>query len=151
MKYRRHARILELIQNENIETQEELSDKLNQGGFDVTQATISRDIKELRLVKILTGNGRYKYAVSANESAAQNNATKYYNILKESVIKTDYAGNMVVVKCYVGMANAACAAIDSLSLGDIIGTIAGDDTIFMVVKNEERALFIMQELNKMIK
>lgn len=150
MKRKRHERILELVKSEDIETQEELSDRLLESGFKVTQATISRDIKELRLVKLQTGNGRYKYSVPAGENPARAVAVKYANILRDTVVSLDYAGNLVVVRCHTGMANAACAAIDSLSLPDIVGTVAGDDTMLIVARSEDKASAISQTLSRML-
>lgn len=150
MKYKRHARILELVRNEDIETQEELSDRLFKSGFKVTQATVSRDIKELRLVKLLSGNGRYKYSVPAGENPLTSSASKYYGILRESVVSLDFAGNLVVVRCHTGMANAACAAIDALPMSDIVGTVAGDDTILIVARTEDKASALLQELSKIL-
>ena len=151
MKYKRHSLILELIQKENIETQEELSERLKEKGLDVTQATISRDIKELRLIKILNDKGTYKYALTANEVNENANASRLYSIIKEGITKINYAGNMIVIKCYAGMAQAACAAIDSLQINGVVGTLAGEDTIFIVAVSEAVALEIVSSLNKMIK
>ena len=113
MKAKRHAKILELISAHEIDTQEELLRRLRGAGFDVTQATVSRDIKELRLIKTLSGDGRYRYATSAEELSSDM-SFKFLSIFSESVKTVDYAGNIVVVKCYTGMANAACAALDSI-------------------------------------
>lgn len=147
MKHKRHAKLLELIQNNNIETQEELSERLSKCGFEVTQATISRDIKELRIIKTLSDKGTYKYAVSDSNNSSK---TNYHNILLESVEKIDHANNIIVVKCYVGMAQGACAAIDSMKLNGIVGTLAGDDTIFIVTANEAKAIEITNSLRNMI-
>lgn len=143
MKKERHIKILSLIEKNAIDTQEELMNKLRESGFEVTQATVSRDIKELRLVKILSEKGGYKYAAPEKEESTMEN--KYRAILKQSVRDVDSAGNIVVVKCYNGMANAACAAVDSIHTAGIVGTLAGDDTIFVLLKTEEAALQFAKE------
>ncbi len=137
MKKRRQAKILELISTYEIETQEELQEKLIEFGFEVTQATISRDIKELRLVKDLSSKGRYIY--STGKKRNDHFVSRTGGIFNESIISIDYAMNIIVIKCFSGMANAACAAIDSMSNDGVLGTIAGDDTIFMLCKTEELA------------
>ena len=143
MKKERHIKILSLIEKNAIDTQEELMNKLRESGFEVTQATVSRDIKELRLVKILSEGGGYKYAAPDKEESVMEN--KYRAILRQSVRDVDSAGNIVVVKCYNGMANAACAAVDSIHTAGIVGTLAGDDTIFVLLKTEEAALQFAKE------
>lgn len=137
MKTGRHDAILEIIASENIDTQEQLTEKLRERGFSVTQATVSRDIKQLRLVKRAISGGSYKYAVSKNDDAQSN--AKYRNIMRETVISVKPAGNLVVIKTYTGMANAAAAAIDAVAGSLVAGTIAGDDTIFVATENEETA------------
>ncbi len=148
MKKRRQAKILELISTNDIETQEELQEYLLQYGFDVTQATISRDIKELRLVKDLSPKGRYIYSTGKKRIDRFNQRAG--GIFNESIINIDYAGNMIVIKCFSGMANAACAAIDSMEHEEILGTIAGDDTIFMLCRSEEIAMNVTNRLRKML-
>ncbi|MBQ9228660.1 MAG: arginine repressor [Eubacterium sp.] len=148
MKKRRQAKILELIAAKDIETQEELQEYLLEYGFEVTQATISRDIKELRLVKDLSPKGRYVY--STGKKRTDNITQRAGGIFSESIISIDYAMNMIVIKCFPGMANAACAAIDSMNSTEILGTIAGDDTIFMLCRNEETALNFTNKLRKML-
>lgn len=137
MKKGRHDAILSLIKKENIGTQDELMQRLNEMGYKVTQATVSRDIKALKLVKTPFEAGQYRYSVSTGEG--EDHSGKFYSILSHSVTDVNYAGNMVAVKCFSGMAQAACAAIDSLMLDKIIGTLAGDDTIFVLCKDEENA------------
>lgn len=137
MKKSRHEAILSLIQNEKLGTQEELMQRLNTLGYRVTQATVSRDIKALKLVKVPAEAGQYRYAASQSET--EDFSGKYYSILSHSLTGVNYAGNMVVVKCYSGMAQAACAAMDSLNIDKIIGTLAGDDTIFVLCKDEQSA------------
>ena len=140
MKYSRHSKIIEIIKDYEVETQQELARLLKTKGFDVTQATVSRDIKELRLVKILGQNGKYKYARS-NESS-QLVSERFMKLFKDAVIEIDMANNILVVKTVVGSANAAAAAIDALDVKKIVGTIAGDDTIFLLMKNKKDALEI---------
>ena len=148
MKKRRQAKILELISSNEIETQEELQEYLLKFGFEVTQATISRDIKELRLVKDLSSKGRYIY--STGKKRPQQIVNRAGGIFSESIISIDYALNTVVIKCFSGMANAACAAIDSMNHDEILGTIAGDDTIFMLCRTEDTAADITDKLRKML-
>lgn len=148
MKSKRHAKILELIAEQEIETQEELLKKLCDNGFHVTQATVSRDIKELRLVKALVSDNKYKYTTTAAAKNDENIGFKFNTILKESIREIDYAQNIVVVKCFTGMANAACAAIDLLHWQGSVGTIAGDDTILMVMRNEELAAQVTVKLKE---
>lgn len=145
MKKRRHEKILELIDRFEIETQDELLGYLRNEGFAVTQATVSRDIKELRLIKLLSPGGKYRYAHSV-EKTADDISFKFGAIFKESVISVDWAGNFVAIKCYTGMANAACAALDSMGNQEIVGTIAGDDTIFVLLRGEKEAQELCQRL-----
>jgi transcriptional regulator of arginine metabolism len=137
MKNTRHSRILEIISENIIETQDDLIESLRESGYAVTQATVSRDIKQLGLVKTATKDGGYKYTVAKNDSTGNENKLK--NIMLQTITSAQYAGNMVVVKTYPGMATAAAAAVDSLAGETILGSIAGDDTIFIVVRNEEDA------------
>lgn len=146
MKSKRHAILLEIIQEYDIETQEELLEKLRKKNFNVTQATISRDIKELKLVKTPVGNGRYKYA-TGNKTGID--ALSNFNTLfKTSVISVDFAQNMIVLKTTSGMAQGVCAAIDSIEWDGMLGTIAGDDTIFIVTSTSSRAASLTSELKK---
>ncbi len=149
MKYSRHAKILEIIEGYEIETQEELAENLKRNGFNVTQATVSRDIKELRLIKVLTKNGRYKYAaIKQQESVISDRLIK---IFKDSVLSIDYSGNIVVLKTLSGAANAAAEAIDVLDIKDIVGTIAGDNTIFILVKENADKDDIMDQFKKLMR
>jgi transcriptional regulator of arginine metabolism len=151
VKFQRQLKILELIEKECIETQEELSERLKQTiGVDVTQATVSRDIKELRLVKVLNEDGTYHYTSSAKEGSA-NISSKFRIIFKESVIGVQYANNIIVDKTLAGMAQAAAAAIDGMNWPEIVGSLAGDDTIFLVLMNEATAASLTEELSKMLK
>lgn len=149
MKIKRHEKILELIAAHSIDTQEELQKHLKESGFEVTQATVSRDIKELRLVKTLSSDGKYKYAVTSKE-AARDISYKFHAIFTESVMSIDYAMNTVVVKCFVGMAQAACAALDSMRWDGIVGTLAGDDTIFILMRSEAAAVQLVEELMRLL-
>ena len=148
MKKRRQAKILELISSREIETQEELQALLLEYGYEVTQATISRDIKELRLVKDLSSKGRYVYSTGKKNTSNINKRAG--GIFSESIIKIDYALNTVVIKCFAGMANAACAAIDSMELEEVLGSIAGDDTIFILCTSEENAREFTVKLRNML-
>ncbi|MBR3738621.1 MAG: arginine repressor [Eubacterium sp.] len=148
MKKRRQAKIFELISSNDIETQEELQELLIQHGFEVTQATISRDIKELRLVKELSSTGKYYY--STGKRNYENTQRRAGGIFNESIISINYAMNTVVIKCFAGMANAVCAAIDSMELEAVLGSIAGDDTIFILCANENTAMNFTYSLRKML-
>ena len=150
MKKDRHALILRLIEQHNISTQDELLEKLLECGVNVTQATVSRDIKELKLMKRPSANGLYKYSVA--ESAPADEATsKYYNIFMQSVVYVDYAGNFCVLKCRPGTAQAACAALDSLNFEPIVATLAGDDTVFVLCRTETDAANTKDKMEKMLK
>ncbi len=140
MKHKRHNKIIEIIGSYNIETQEDLIDKLRDNGLDVTQATVSRDIKELGLIKVSTKENKYKYAIpSMSTQESMRISIKYRNIIRETVIRVDYAENIVVIKTYAGMAQAAAAAIDGMDWDDVVGSIAGDDTILIIVRSSDKA------------
>ena len=146
MKRKRHSMILKLIEEYSVSKQEELLELLCKNGFDVTQATVSRDIKELKLVKTTDKNGKYCYSYQNDN----NNESKNYNtILSTSVISVRKACNMVCVLCNTGTAQAVCFAIDELKLNQIIGTIAGDDTILIIAENPESAEEMAAKLRKM--
>ena len=134
MKTTRQEKILEIIENEEIETQEELANRLRERGYKVTQATVSRDIKELRLIKISGRRNTYCYARPGRHEAITND--RMIRLLTDSTVDIDYAGQMVVVKTLSGSANVAAEAIDNLGWTEILGTIAGDNTIFIVVREE---------------
>ena len=157
MKAKRHLKILEIIANNDIETQEELTSHLKLAGIEATQATISRDIKDLRLVKVaLNGKSaegtRYKYSVnSSDEEHEIKLSAKFKAILNETTVKTDYAGNIVVIKTYAGMAQACAAAIDAMSMSNIVGSVAGDDTILIVMRTAEDAKEFAKKLSLGIK
>ncbi len=137
MKNKRQEKIISLITRYEIETQEELIGMLFKEGFNVTQATVSRDIRELKLTKVLTGRGSYRYTVSSkNENVP---AIKFNRALINSIIGVDYALNNIVIKTYPGLATAVATGLDSIDSADILGCVAGDDTIIMVVKTEAAA------------
>jgi transcriptional regulator of arginine metabolism len=149
MKAKRHEKILELIEQHEIETQEELLQNLNRNGFTVTQATVSRDIRELKLIKVQNGSSGYKYSVNTAGKRVDM-SFKFHAVFSESVNSIDHAENIVVIHCYVGMANAACAALDSIRWQDVVGTIAGDDTILCVMRDKTAAAAFAQQLRKLI-
>lgn len=146
MKKARHEAILELLEKEEIGTQDLLMQRLNDMGFAVTQATISRDIKELKLIKSPVSGGQYKYVYVSNDS--EDRTQKYYSIIAHAVTTVNYAGNMAVVKCFAGMAQAACAAVDNLINDKVVGTLAGDDTIFVLCKDEAAANEFKKKIEK---
>ena len=148
MKTTRQAKILELIQKKDVETQEELSAYLEKEGFQVTQATVSRDIRELKLTKISTDNGRQKYAVITD--ADSNMMEKYARVLREGFLSVDAAENIVVIKTMPGLASAACAAIDGMEIGDLVGSLAGDDTALLIMRDTEKAEAFCDEIHKML-
>ena len=149
MKLNRHSEILRIIEGKDIETQEELADELKQRGFDVTQATVSRDIKELRLVKVLAPSGVYKYSSMDREDAPISD--RLIRVFSESVISMDYANNLIIIKTIIAGAMAAAAGIDALNWPEIIGCVAGDDTVLVVVRNNELTKTVVQRFNKLIK
>jgi transcriptional regulator of arginine metabolism len=149
LKKTRHKLILDLIEQQDVATQDELLELLLERGYSVTQATVSRDVKELRLLKTLGPNGVYRYSVETNNA---NNYTDMFNALfSGSLLKVDYAGNICVIKCIPGLAQAACAAIDSMNVTEVVGTIAGDDTIFMLCRTTDEAQGVAAALKRMIK
>ena len=149
MKNDRQAMILEIISQENIETQEQLLKRLSERGVQCTQATISRDIKQLHLVKEPVGQGVYKYAVSGNRTKL-NVAAKLRTIFRECIVSIDCAQNIVVVKTMPGLANGACSALDNMEMNDIVGSLAGDDTALLVMRNTEAAELLCQEIKDML-
>ena len=148
MKSKRHNRILEIINEKEIETQEELAEELKARGFEVTQATISRDIKILKLLKVQSMSGKYRYVAPTKEERNLND--KLYSILANSAISVEKVDKFVVVKTLTGAASAAAEAIDSLYSADIAGTIAGDNTIFILIRTEEKALELITKIRKII-
>ena len=149
MKTKRHAKILEIIHQTSVETQEDLLLLLREDGYNVTQATVSRDIKELRLIKALGPDGRYRYSTVRLEN--ENISSKFHSLFADTVLHIDYAGNLVVVKCLSGMAQAACAAMDSMHWDQVVGTLGGEDTFICITKNEEQAVSLTEELKKLLK
>lgn len=150
MKLSRHSKILDLISKYNIDTQEELARRLAEDGYNVTQATVSRDIKNLKLIKVLDDSGVYKYAQSGTKEASATDKN-LNTILVNSVTGVDYALNTVVIKTHAGMAQAVGYVIDSLGLEEILGCVAGDDTIICVTKTEKSAGHLTDKINLMVK
>ena len=148
MKTRRQSKIIVLIRNYEIETQEELSAYLVKEGFQTTQATVSRDIRELKLTKISMSNGKQKYAV-LNDSGEDMSA-KYNRIFRDGFVSMDMAQNILVIKTVSGMASAVCAAMDAMDMKEIVGSIAGDDTIMCAVRTVEDTVSIMKKLRKIV-
>ena len=148
MKTDRHKKILEVIDRYEVGTQEELAKILNDEGYNVTQATVSRDIKELRLIKIPAGDGNYKYAIAPQKNPII--PSDVLSIFTSSVTSVDYSFNIVVLKTHSGMAQAVCAAFDSVHRPGVVGTIAGDDTIFIATRGEEASLALVTELKRFI-
>lgn len=149
MKSQRQAKILEIISTKNVETQEQLLSALQAEGFRGTQATISRDIKELRIVKELTSLGTYRYTTSGNEVAGTFSA-KLNTIFRECVIGFDYAQNIVVIRTLPGLASAAGSAIDAMNLSVIVGSLAGDDTVMIVMRDNNAAAAFCGEIKNLI-
>ncbi len=149
MKAKRHDMINKLIASENIETQEELAAKLREQGLSVTQATVSRDIKELRLIKVLTPEGRYKYATV--EKAETDLQERFIRMFSNCVLSVTASGSIIVIKTIAGSASPAAEAVDSLKWPDIIGTIAGENTIFIVVREGRPVNEIIKKIQKMLK
>ena len=149
MKTKRQRKIIELITNYDIETQEELAAKLVENGFNVTQATISRDIRELNLTKIATKGGKQKYAVQSSSDIVSN--SKYMRVLNDGIITMDTSGNILVVKTVSGMAMAVAAALDAMQIKEILGCIAGDDTIMCVVKHAEETDRVKEHIESFIR
>ncbi|MPM94179.1 Arginine repressor [bioreactor metagenome] len=148
MKEQRHEKILEIIKSIEIETQEELAEELKSRGINVTQATVSRDIKELNLIKILSHNGKYKYAqVTQNRNA---NISALATIFSNTAISVERVDKILIVKTISASASLAAEAIDSFNLEGIAGTLAGDNTIFIAVRTDEKAEELLQEIKKMI-
>ena len=147
MKTLRQARILELIRSNSIETQSELLEMLEADGYHVTQATVSRDIKEMRLIKVLNSDGSYRYA--SEISSADGDESHSY-LISTAVLSVEYAHNIVVIKTGAGMAQAVCAALDATYRAGVLGSIAGDDTIFVATRTDSAAVNLSNELRKLI-
>ncbi len=148
MKSRRHAKILQIIGEHSVETQDELLFLLKSEGFKATQATISRDIKDLRLVKTLGKDGKYRYILPGDNSTDLH--SNFSVLFKNSVISIESAQNLVVIKTLSGMAQAVCASLDSAGYISVVGTIAGDDTIFVACRSEQQAISFSEELKTII-
>jgi transcriptional regulator of arginine metabolism len=148
MKNKRQEKILELIREKAFYTQDELQEELNSLGYNVTQSTVSRDIKQLRIVKALDSFGNYRYVsqIVDTHSGEREFDSYYKEIFSRSVIKVDYAYNDIVIKCYAGMASGACVAVDYFFSGMIMGSLAGDDTILIITKNPEIARQLADKL-----
>ena len=149
MKNNRQSMILEIISQENIETQEQLLTRLQERGIVSTQATISRDIKQMHLIKEPMGQGVYKYAVSGNRTKL-NFAEKLRTIFRESITSIEYAQNIVVLKTMPGLASAACSALDNMDIAYMVGSLAGDDTAFLVMRDTESAAIFCEEIKEML-
>ena len=148
MKFQRQAKILELIETNEIETQEELAQKLQESGYRVTQATVSRDIRELRLTKVPSESGRQRYVVMQNPSTTFSD--KYIRILKDGYVSMDMAQNILVIKTVSGMAMAVAAALDAIHFHEIVGCIAGDDTIMCAVRSVDDTILVMDKIKKLV-
>ena len=147
MKLERHSKIVELIGKHEIETQEELADYLNQAGFAVTQATVSRDIRELKLTKVQSESGKQRYVVLQNQGSFSD---KYIRILRDGFLSMDMAQNILVIKTVSGMAMAVAAALDALHFGEMVSCIAGDDTIMCAIRSADDTILMMDKLKKLI-
>jgi transcriptional regulator of arginine metabolism len=150
MKNDRQNHLLQIITEESIETQEQLLERLLERGIKSTQATISRDIKELHLIKEPAGQGRYRYAVSAHR-AKLNFADRLRTIFRESLISADYAQNIAVIKTMPGLAHGAASALDSMNITDMVGSRAGDDTVMIVMRDTESATALVAEIKEMLR
>ncbi|MDE7258321.1 MAG: arginine repressor [Lachnospiraceae bacterium] len=148
MKKRRHEKINELVSRYEIDTQEELADRLCEAGYQVTQATVSRDIRELKLSKIPVGKGRQKYVAFTQEESHLGD--KYIRVLREGYVSMDLAQNLLVMKTVPGMAMAVAAAVDALKIEEVVGCIAGDNTIMMAMRNEATAAAVMDKIERML-
>ncbi len=148
MKVGRQSKIIELINKYDIETQEELADLLTKAGYNVTQATISRDIRELKLTKVAVDDGKQKYIVLNNSESGL--SEKFVRVLKDGFVSMDMAQNIIVVKTVSGMAMAVAAALDALHIPGIMGCIAGDDTLMCVIKTADDSIGVMEKINKLI-
>ena len=148
MKVERHSKIVELIGKYEIETQEELAEKLNEAGFNVTQATVSRDIRELKLTKIQADGGRQRYVVL--EGPKGTSAAKFIRVLQDGFMSMDMAQNILVIKTVSGMAMAVALALDELHWNEIVGCVAGDDTVMCAIRTVDDTLITMDKINKVL-
>ena len=148
MKRQRHEVVVDLINRYDIETQEELAAYLREEGFDVTQATVSRDIRELKLSKIATGNGKQKYIILKNDDSHLGD--KFIRVLRDGFVSMSMAQNILVIKTVQGMAMAVAAAVDAMKFPEIVGCIAGDDTIMAAIKSVDDTMIVMEKINKIL-
>ncbi|HWT75316.1 MAG TPA: arginine repressor [Mobilitalea sp.] len=148
MKISRQSKIIELINKYDIETQEELADRLMKDGYNVTQATVSRDIRELKLTKVAVDGGRQKYIVLQKTEPGM--SEKYTRVLRDGFVSMDMAQNIMVVKTVPGMAMAVAAALDALQMNSIVGCIAGDDTVMCAIRSAEETVTVMEKLSKLL-
>lgn len=149
MKSKRQAKLMEIVAEKDIETQEQLLADLRDAGFSSTQATISRDIKELRIVKELTPMGTYRYALSTKEGKSTFSA-RLNGIFRECVTSYDFAQNIVVIKTLPGLASAACSAVDAMNMSVVVGTLAGDDTAMIVMRDQDAAMSFCSEIRRLL-
>ncbi len=149
IKDKRHRRIIEIITENTVETQDELMSMLRESGFEITQATVSRDIRDLKLIKIALDGHTYKYALTNHED--MHISGKYRNIIRETVVRVDYVGVLVVLKTYSGMAQAAAAAVDGMRWNEVVGSIAGDDTIMVIMRDESMAAEFATKFRKILR
>ncbi|KAB1437651.1 arginine repressor [Candidatus Galacturonibacter soehngenii] len=148
MKIERHTKIVELISKYDIETQEDLAEKLNEAGFNVTQATVSRDIRELKLTKVSTDGNRQKYVVLQSQEGWM--SEKYIRVLQDGFLSMTKASNILVIRTVSGMAMAVAAALDAMQFKEVLGCIAGDDTIFCATRSDEETLSLMDRMRKIV-
>ena len=148
MKRNRHDKIIEIIASNVVETQQQLAALLKEAGYDVTQATVSRDIRQMKLAKQATEDGKYKYVYTTADSDVMQD--KYVSVLRAGYVSMDVAQNLLVIKTVSGMAMALAAAIDALDFPQIVGCIAGDDTIMIAIKTSEEAVEVMEELRSLM-
>lgn len=148
MKIKRQTKIIELITKNDVETQEELAELLNAAGYNVTQATISRDIRELKLTKVSSEKGKQKYIVLQKQEAGL--SEKFVRVLRDGFVSMDRAQNIMVIKTVSGMAMAVAAALDALHINGIVGCIAGDDTIMCAIRSVEDTIEVMEKVNKLV-
>ena len=152
IKNKRHEKIIDIITNKDIETQEELADELRSAGFDVTQATVSRDIQLLKLIKISTNSGSYKYGILNNQEFSEvTKVERYKNIIASSILSMEQIDKTLVIRTLPGAASVVGEVIDSLNIEDIAGNVAGDNTIFVMVRNENSIASIQEKINYLIK
>jgi len=149
MKKTRHRKIVEIIEKRDVETQEELAGYLKEAGFAVTQATVSRDIRELKLSKVPTGGGKQKYVILKQDDSHMGD--KYIRVLRDGFISMDMAQNILVIKTVAGMAMAVCLAIDAMNWSEVVGSIAGDDTIMCAIRTTEDTPKVMDKIRKIVR